>query len=133
MSYRFSKVSAQTDVTSASLPVPPNFLLMKGVPAVILSLDSSCDGRWPALLQVSTHTFAGGDSPKCSSLYLLGLSNTQDKLDPMLEEMEVTSDIRFSVGASRRQTMPGVSRAEPSKLFLKESIRASTEKPWSYF
>lgn len=82
---------------------------------------------------MSTHTFAGGDSQKCSSFYLLRLSNTQDKLDPMLEEMEVPSDTRFSAGASRCQTMPGVSIAEPSKLFLKESIRASTEKPWSYF
>lgn len=133
MSYRFSKVSVRTDVTSASLPVPPNFLLMKGVPAVILSLDSSCDSRWPALLQVSIHMFAGGDSQKCSVSYLLGLSNTQDKLDPMLEEIEVPSDTRLSVGAGRHQTMPGVSRAEPNKLFLKESIRASTEKPWSYF
>lgn len=101
MSYRFSKVSAQTDVTSVSLPVPRFPAHEVGarcdsLPGGNVRTDSSHDGLWPALLQVSIHMFAGRDSQKCSIFYFLGLSNTQDKLDPMLEKIEVPSDTRFS-------------------------------------
>lgn len=46
MSYRFLKVSAQTDVTSVSPAPPPRFMLMKWVPDVILSLWAHKE-EWP--------------------------------------------------------------------------------------
>lgn len=101
MSYRSSKLSVQTDVTSASLPIPQFPAHEVGArcdsrPGGNERTDSSCDGLWPTLLQVSIHTFAGRDSQKHSIFYFLRLSNTKDKLDPMLEEIEVSSDTRSS-------------------------------------
>lgn len=79
----------------------PSFLHMKWVLDVILSLEGTKERTLPVTaygqpFSRSIHTFAGRDSQKLSIFYFLGLSNTKDKLDPMLEEIEVSSDTRSS-------------------------------------
>lgn len=98
MSYRFEKVSAQTDVTSVRPLLPPlQFPAYEvgarcgSLPGGTRTLPGMACGQPSS--QVSIRSFAGRDFQRDSIFYFPWFSNAQN--NPVLEEIEVHSDSRF--------------------------------------